>query len=288
MRTSLLCLTLFFSQSSSALFFVSPPPLHLSMPPRRISTKPKAGPPRAKRPEAPKGKKKKKPRPGEGGRTLFVTIAAAGAATIIGVALKSLLTSLAATKKSADALARAASKPLYFTQHARERMECRHVSERQVKEALSSGTVVGRKSELGGGSAGGKGKRSGVSFGGVCDKLVVDADIPGDDESGEPFKALQAVFKACDADTGVITVIDRVRFFLLFSFFLFHFLSLSLFSSLCFFSLCSLPLSFSLFLSLSFSLLPAPHFEKKNRPPTGSARANLLNSDVSDRREHKY
>ena len=216
------------------------------MPPRRINTKPKAGPPRANRPEAPKGKnKKKKPRPGEGGRTLFVTIAWAAAAGVVGIALKSLLTSLAATKKAGDALARAASKPLYFTQHARERMECRHVSERQVKEALRNGTVVRRKSEVVG--VGGKGARSGVSFGGVCDKLVVDADVPGDDSGEEPFKALQAVFKACPSDTGVVTVIDRVRFFLLFPFFVF--LSLSLLS-LCF-SLCSLRLSLSLSLSLS-------------------------------------
>ena len=134
------------------------------MPPRRISTKPNAGPPRAKRPEAPKGKakKKKKPRPGEGGRTLFVTIACAAGASIIGVAVKSLLTSLAATKRAGDALSRAASRPLYFTQHARQRMECRFVSERQVKEALRSGTVVKRKSEVGGVA----GRASGASFGG--------------------------------------------------------------------------------------------------------------------------
>lgn len=191
------------------------------MPPRRISMKPKAGTPRASRPEAPKGKKgkKKKPRPGEGGRTLFVTIACAAGAGIIGVAVKSLLSSLAATKRAGDALARAASRPLYFTEHARERMECRHVTERQVKEALRSGTVVRRKSEVVGVSGGGeKGARSGVSFGGVCDKLVVDADVPGDESGEETFKALQAVFKACPSDTGVITVIDRVSvFFLLFS-----------------------------------------------------------------------
>jgi len=126
--------------------------------------------------------------------------------------MKSLLSSLAATKRAGDALARAASRPLYFTEHARERMECRHVTERQVKEALRSGTVVRRKSEVVsvvGSSGGSKGARSGVSFGGVCDKLVVDADVPGDESGEEPFKMLQAVFKACPSDTGVITVIDR-------------------------------------------------------------------------------
>jgi len=201
------------------------------MPPRRISTKPPTGPARAKRPELHKGdkkKKKKRPQPGEGGRTLFVTIAAAAAASVFGVALKSLLTSLAATKKASDALSRAASKtPLYFTQHARERMECRRITERQMREALTSGTVVRKKSEVGG--VVGR-KASGASFHGICDKLVVDADVPGSGD-GEPFKMLQAVFKACPSDVEVITVIDRVSkvFFFSLSFVLFFsFLALSL------------------------------------------------------------
>lgn len=201
------------------------------MPPRRISTKPKPGPPRAKRPDAPKGKKKKKPRPGEGGRTLFVTIATAAAVSVAAFAANTIFTALAASKKAGDALARAASKPLYFTEHAKERMACRHVTERQVKEALKSGTVVRKKSEVGGVV----GRRAtGASFVGAgCDKLVVDADIPGDDAEGEePFKALQAVFKACPQDTGVITVIDRVSlsFFCLFSFRLYLFFFYLLFS----------------------------------------------------------
>ena len=233
------------------------------MPPRRISTKLKAGPPRAKRPEARKDKdnKKKKPRPGEGGRTLFVTIACAAGASILGVALSSLLHSLAATKRAKDALSRAASNPLYFTQHARERMQCRRVSERQVHEALRSGRVISKKSEVDGVA----GRKSGGSFGGVCDKLVVDADIPGDENGEEPFKALQAVFKACPSDTGVITVIDRVRFSPLFSSFF----------SLLFLSLCLLSLLTSFPLSS-----PQPN-EPKNRLQTGTARADLLlNSDL--------
>lgn len=222
------------------------------MPPRRISTRTKPGPPRAKRPEAPKGKKKKKPRPGEGGRTLFVTIASAAAVSVVGFAIKTVLTSLAASKKAGDALARAASKPLYFTEHAKERMACRRVSERQVKEALRSGAVVRKKSEVGGVV----GRRAtGASFVGTgCNKLVVDADVPGDEEGREPFKALQAVFKACPLDTGVITVIDRVSFD-------FFFLSLSTFLFAH-----SLPLA---------SVPPSLLEKKKNRRPTGSVRTDL-------------
>ena len=239
------------------------------MPPRRISTRPPSGPARAKRPEPHKGdkkkKKKKRPQPGEGGRTLFVTIAAAAGASIVAVALRALVTSLAATKKASDALSRAASRPLYFTQHARERMECRRVTERQVREALKHGTVVRKKSEVGG--VVGR-KASGASFQGICDKLVVDADIPESGDGGEPFKMLQAVFKACPADTGVITVIDRVSK-VFFSFFLL----------LSFSSTSSLALSFAHSSSSLFLFLFS-----ENRPPTGSARADRKRG--AKRKEH--
>ncbi|KAK9845222.1 hypothetical protein WJX81_000444 [Elliptochloris bilobata] len=64
-------------------------------------------------------------------------------------------------------------------------MDCRHISEEQVRAALQTGSINHRKSDprlL------------------PCPKLVVDALVG---------KSVQAVFSACPTRTGVVTVIDK-------------------------------------------------------------------------------
>ncbi|CAK0750017.1 hypothetical protein CVIRNUC_001957 [Coccomyxa viridis] len=78
--------------------------------------------------------------------------------------------------------------PLKYTEHAQCRMECRRVSEREVRSTLKKGSINARKSDL-------------AAF--PCPKVVVDASV------GRMPKNVQAVFSACPLYTGVVTVIDK-------------------------------------------------------------------------------
>ncbi|CAG9461178.1 unnamed protein product [Pedinophyceae sp. YPF-701] len=79
--------------------------------------------------------------------------------------------------------------PLQWTDHGVCRMDCRHISEKEVIDTLRTGRINRRKSEM----------RSRP-----CPKYVVDARV-GDAKR----KNVQCVFSGCADVTRVVTVIDK-------------------------------------------------------------------------------
>lgn len=77
-----------------------------------------------------------------------------------------------------------------LTDHAACRMDCRFVSTKHIKHALSHGSINDRKSE--------PNLRP-------CPKYVVDDTS---EVRGKTPKSVQVVFSACPTETRVLTVID--------------------------------------------------------------------------------
>lgn len=176
-------------------------------------------PPGAPRGRAAGGKADRKkggggrPRAGASGVLAFRIASAAIAAAVALVAGRGLVEGARAAKRARALLARAAANPTHFTEHARCRMGCRcgdgigreagsnagpqkkrhhhtlkplspphrHISEADVKDTLSRGTVDRSRSAL---------------DKAPCAKLVAARG------------RVTVVADACPADTGIITVID--------------------------------------------------------------------------------
>ncbi|MBK8658196.1 MAG: DUF4258 domain-containing protein [Bacteroidetes bacterium] len=82
------------------------------------------------------------------------------------------------------------SHPVVYTKHARCRMECRHISEEQVREILAHGTINEQKS-----------KEEADEATGRCDSYALE----GRTSDGQQVRI---VFGACPKITKVITAID--------------------------------------------------------------------------------
>lgn len=80
--------------------------------------------------------------------------------------------------------------PLVVTDHAAQRMDCRHISKAEVEELLRTGSINERKSDLG------------LL---PCPKLVVDG------ATGSQKKNAQVVISACPQASHLVTVIDLDR-----------------------------------------------------------------------------
>eukprot|EP00891_Asterochloris_glomerata_P007416 jgi/Astpho2/7416/Aster-x1432 len=118
-----------------------------------------------------------------GGLGIFMAVAGAMVAACVGAMFRDH------RKQAADTsmLHKMLRKPINYTEHAKCRMDCRYISDAEVRESLKTGKVNSRKSN-----------REALP----CPKITVDAAV------GPNGKHIQNVFNACPGSTDVITVID--------------------------------------------------------------------------------